>query len=1022
MIWIRSFTILLLVIGGILVESDAVADVPGQHLTSAANRQDRARIRLLASTANHVVLELDVAEFETKPVKIDGQEFVLLSAPGLDDSALPGHPRLPQTGAFIGLPPTGDWSVEVLDIESLITPISGRIAPASAASPALAKPGRAQAFSALQWDGFESIYGTDAWYPSSPVHVENSLLLRDLRVVWLALHPFRYNPVRGQMEQIQRLVVEIRFQNGGQGGPRTTDAWDAILGKAIINYDMAWRWRGARPASIQPAANPPATRAGAFKLDVDADGLHLITFESLEQAGFPVDTMNPETLHLMAGGREVAISVEVGPDGVFSPGDWILFYGQAARGRFTKRNIYWLFQDKVPGLRMMSRSVTPQSPWAPMQTHQITTRFEQDHRYHSLYPEPNGDHWYWDDLGFLQTGCPMAFWKTTFDLPQLWPGGQSVTLRTGLQGYTFGPHSLKAWVNDHYVGDIFWSGPNRVISELTFDAGWLRSDGDQNTNDLLLENGDCPSEPPPQRPLNGMLLSYFEVDHEATYRAVDNMLNFQSEAGVQQYELFGFTTPNLALYDVTDPAVPITLVGAEWASGHLRFQDNATGDRQYMVAAQSSIRFPPVYEDTPSSLTLPSGGAGYLLIGYGPFLAATQPLVDLRTAQGLTVMSVDVQDVYDEFSYGLLDPGAVQSFLAYVAAEWQIVPDYVLLVGDGTIDYHDYLGHGWQSFMPAYPAYVELRLGPDPAETASDNELDPGTELPIFQMGRLPVASVEQVQAVIDKIIRYETAPPPGPWNRRMLFVADDDDEAGAFTEHSDLVYASLSERFVGDRIYLAADPRQSYEYNSNLQDLDGVQAARAAIRERLVEGRLLVTYMGHSSQSQWAHEILLHRDNVPDLQNGNHLPVVLSMTCYTGAFQFPSYDTLDERLLLEPGGGAVAAWGSTGAAVATGHRQLVQGFFDAIQYADVATLGAATYSGLLNLYNEAPANRDLIDTYVLLGDPAMMVNRFTGAVHSSYVPFSSQGQQKRFGASPAVPAGAGGALLSTADAYSSGD
>lgn len=443
----------------------------------------------------------------------------------------------------------------------------------------------------------------------------------------------------------------------------------------------------------------------------------------------------------------------------------------------------------------------------------------------------------------------------------------------------------------------------------------------------------------------------------------------------------------MTLFDITDLAAPIALTGARAESdGHVAFQDRATSPQRYYVAASNEIREPDaVYRDWSSNLTSSSAGADYLLIGYRHFLAATQPLVDLRATQGLLVMSVDVQDVYDEFSHGVLDPGAIKDFLAYAATQWQVPPTYVLFVGDGTIDFHDYLGQGWHNYVPVYPAYIDLHVGPFPAETASDKELDPGPELPFFLLGRLTVSSAAETRNVVSKIVTYETSPAPGFWNRRILFTADDDDHSGPFTDYSDEVFESIAEPFIGDRVYLSKSPKESHEYKTPTSG--EAVAAQSSIIDRFVAGRLFISFMGHASYSQWAKEVLLHRKHVPQLQSNGKLPIILSMTCHTGAFHVPTYAVIDEELLLDPAGGAVAAWGSTGAGIATGHRHLAIGALDAVQASESVTMGQAVFAGLSRLYAEAPLNRDLIPTYVLLGDPAMSVQRFTGTFHANYVP-----------------------------------
>ena len=55
-------------------------------------------------------------------------------------------------------------------------------------------------------------------------------------------------------------------------------------------------------------------------------------------------------------------------------------------------------------------------------------------------------------------------------------------------------------------------------------------------------------------------------------------------------------------------------------------------------------------------------------------------------------------------------------------------------------------------------------------------------------------------------------------------------------------------------------------------------------------------------------------------------------------------------------------------------------------------TLGAAVYAGLLSLHSQSPANSELIDTYALLGDPAMRLNRFEGTINNVYLPLAQEG------------------------------
>ena len=83
---------------------------------------------------------------------------------------------------------------------------------------------------------------------------------------------------------------------------------------------------------------------------------------------------------------------------------------------------------------------------------------------------------------------------------------------------------------------------------------------------------------------------------------------------------------------------------------------------------------------------------------------------------------------------------------------------------------------------------------------------------------------------------------------------------------------------------------------------------------------------------------------------------------------------SLGEALVRKPRAGAIASWSSSGLGLATGHDYLERGFFVAVFHVGVRELGPATTFGKIFLYSESPAGKydDLLDTFLLLGDPAL--------------------------------------------------
>jgi uncharacterized repeat protein (TIGR01451 family) len=102
-------------------------------------------------------------------------------------------------------------------------------------------------------------------------------------------------------------------------------------------------------------------------------------------------------------------------------------------------------------------------------------------------------------------------------------------------------------------------------------------------------------------------------------------------------------------------------------------------------------------------------------------------------------------------------------------------------------------------------------------------------------------------------------------------------------------------------------------------------------------------------------------------------------MTCQEGYYIYPSSATDDRSCLAEsivrvPGKGAIASWSPTGWGPAAGHDFLNRGLFQAFFYDGVDQLGPATTQAKLYLYANTGEYRDLLDTYVLLGDPALQL------------------------------------------------
>jgi hypothetical protein len=139
--------------------------------------------------------------------------------------------------------------------------------------------------------------------------------------------------------------------------------------------------------------------------------------------------------------------------------------------------------------------------------------------------------------------------------------------------------------------------------------------------------------------------------------------------------------------------------------------------------------------------------------------------------------------------------------------------------------------------------------------------------------------------------------------------------------------------------------------------------------------------YIGHGDYWQWGttdfaaeKPFLMGLNEADTLTNAERLPVVLAMTCLSSSFHIPAVrgTTVDERLVLFPGGGGVAVWGSSGLGVSRGHDALQRGFYRALwdEQAPSAAVGRLTLAGYTELFTRGNCCQGTLRTFLLLGDP----------------------------------------------------
>jgi hypothetical protein len=651
-------------------------------------------------------------------VEVDGKLYSQIQMPVTTPSARPGYPELPVYSRLIGLPTAGGAQVHLVEVErNLIQlPHPPLPAPVPQPVPALLDPQSLPTGGPTIRQPDPAIYQANTFYPEAVAELGPAEQIRDWRVARLIINPLRINPVTNQMEVIHYLRLEIKFD---QPAPAATSGLNAqsqsspfarMLASTLLN-PQASQWSTPPSPQLETQTIESFSRDDLVKVTVAAAGLYALTYNDLLGAGLPVDTLDPCTLQLSHGWprQEVAILVEGEGDGIFNPGDRVLFYAEPEFSRFADEDVYFLSYGQTNGQRMSSQSANPNS--LPAGTAWRTAVAETNQLYDSHYPGRDGDYWYWDML--RQPDKTSATYSIQLEAPLT--TGPDATLTLWLQGYTDPDqnpdHRVAVSVNSIAVGEQTWNGAQAIEANFTVSAANLQP----GTNQVNLALPGLSGVTVEGTWFDAMRLTY------PTNQGGTAPLIFQGEAGQKAYTLTGWPNANLNVYNITDSANPRRLTDytltPNGATYTLSLGDAEATSAKYLVIPDNQIASP--LSLTPAAVVNdPPGGADYIIITHPDFAAAITPLANRRAAQGLRVVTVNVQAIYDAYGPGRIDPAAIKNFLEHAFTTWTPpAPTYVLLVGDGSYDFKNYSGYNPQTFIPPYLAHVDPWWG----ETATDN-------------------------------------------------------------------------------------------------------------------------------------------------------------------------------------------------------------------------------------------------------------------------------------------------------------
>jgi hypothetical protein len=852
--------------------------------------------RILERSSRHLVVELRTGGFFATPLA-DGS--VRVEIPSFQDVAGPGQPSVPVLRRWIEA--MAGRKVQIIavrpdDVQSF------SLRPEAA-------PVRQLHVSA---DGTVDLVNRRAprdasrlaSFPDAFARVLTTAFQGDVKKAQLQIAPLRYDVGSGTLVLAKTVTVRISF--------------DARKPDEVS-------WGGSRGRWTPPIR----LRQGVLaRLSVKDAGLYAVSFTDL--FGRSRSSLPASWIGLSRQGRSVAFHLEP-RTGWFGPGSTLYFTSDGAvLNPYGQEAVYELVSTRTAGRQMPLASAAPEGP--QVGSYAQDSPFELNRLYQAALVDAP-DIWLWD---YIVSPATKAY---PFTLSQ--PAGSgNARLTVDLQGgsdFDANPdHHVRVSVNGSPVAEASWDGKTAYSIEAEVASTLLQN----GANLLEIQNvGDTGAA------YSLVMLNRFSLRYPRATVADGGRLEGSFESsGVAT--VAGLSAA-ASLVDVTE-TTPRWLTGAIPTPQGLTFHVEA--GRRYLAVARDARLRPRILAPATASLRSKENQADYLIITPREFLAAAEPLLEQRRAQGLSARAVAIEDVYAEFGYGETSPQGLKEFLAFAYHAWRRPsPRYVLLLGDASYDPKDYLKTGISDRIPGITVKTPFLWTISDPSYATVNGDD---VLPDFAVGRLSAASLAEAQLLVDKLLAFERGgfSLAGP----RVLVADNADIGGDFERDADEI---------------AAGPLAGQAEKIYISQFGG--GTRAAIFDALNRGASLMSYVGHGSTVIWASENVFNTMDLPNLAPQAQQPLLFTMDCLNGYFHMPGMSSLAEAFVKAEGRGAIAAFAPSGMSVDEPAHVYHKALLEEILSGRHRRLGDAILAAQAR-YTESGARPELLSIYHLLGDPAL--------------------------------------------------
>ena len=747
-----------------------------------------------------------------------------------------------------------------------------------------------------------------------------------------------------------------------------------------------------------------------YKISVAADGIYRLTFDQLQQAGVPVNSIDPRMIQVYHRGVEQAIYFkhdQLPADSKFDNTEYLEFYGRRNNGEMDSKlyqptsvqphQYYNLFSDTsayfltmnppVQGKRMSEDDLV-NSTGIPKETYHnaeqvrtYTTEYSGGYVADSFVAQSyfdEGEGWTGTTICTVNSGCEE---QRDFPIDQLSNGVTSrppPVLDIQLTGREALTHRAEIYVGATIstlrllTTRTFVDFQTPVVTQtlLWSDIG---GDGKMIVRVKAIGAGNR----------DRLSVSYIRVRLAQNFNvtsATSKYFELISNADGKSYIEMDNAPANTRLWDITDLS-NVTRIGTRTSGSLLTAVVNNTTAPRKLFAA-SSFLVPDVSQIKPVTFRDLNTAAQFIIITHRslmkPALSYSDPVrafAEYRASDvggGYDTLTVAIDQLYDQFNYGETSPAAIYEFMRYMVGEGD--PQYLFLIGKG----RDVSAGTHRRTLPPNES---RDLVPTAGNPGSDMTFTAGLKgepfVPAVATGRLTASTAVQVASYLNKVKETESRPFNELWRKTILHLSGGIQAAELvrFRGYMD----GFKEIAVDD--YLGGNVVTLGKHGTDVKEFINVS-------DQVNNGLDMITFFGHSAPNVTDVDIGNVSEPILGYNNAGKYPIIFVNGCNAGEY-FNNGESFGENWILTGNKGARNFIANSSYGFELALREYTNYFYQ-VGFGDslfmTKGIGDVQKEVARRFMNDFGNTRSTysaqVQQMVLLGDPAI---RMFGAQHPDY-------------------------------------